>query len=83
MSAARDRKEASKRIGLLLQAKHRKLIDATTPEEINDAAVDLGVQFNSNIEFICWVLKEYGGVEQRPITRNKKALPKTPGILLQ
>jgi hypothetical protein len=85
VSAARDRKEAAKRLGVELQAKHRALVDATGPEAINAAAVELGAVFNANLSFIIWALKEYGGVVQMPIARERPArsLPVTPGLFLE
>lgn len=85
MSAARDRKEAAKRLGFALAAKYRKMLEAEGPEAINVAAMDLGSCFNDNIEFIIWVLKEYGGVEQMPFQRQARpvnGLPRTPGVLV-
>lgn len=85
MSAARDRKEASKRLGFALSAKYRAMIDANGEDEIARAAVDLGSCFNDNIEFIMWVLKEYGGVEQMPFQRQARpvaGLPRTPDVLV-
>lgn len=80
----KDRKTASAALGIKLQADYRAMIDATGEEEISKAAVQLGVNFNSNIDFIIWVLKEFGGVKQMPIARaKKKPLPTTPSILLQ
>lgn len=88
-SAARDRKEASKRLGIALQAKYRKMLEAEGNEQITAAAIDLGALFNQNIEYICWVLKEYGGVQQMPFPRQAAPrpaandVPATPKILLQ
>lgn len=62
----RDRKEAAKRLGIALQADYRRMLEAIGQEEITKAAMLLGENFNNNIEFICWCLKEYGGVEQLP-----------------
>lgn len=80
---ARARKEAAKRLGIALTADHRRLLEATSPEEINQAAITLGQNFNDNIEFICWVLKEFGGVQQMPFQPQFKQpeLPKTPELL--
>lgn len=80
---ARDRKDTAAKLGIKLQAEYRAMIDATGENEISNAAIQLGITFNSNIEFICWVLKEFGGVDQMPLARARKAeLPKTPAILL-
>lgn len=88
MTAARDRKEAAKRLGIALFVRYRKLIEAGSPEEINQAAMDLGACFNENIEFVIWVLKEFGGAEQMPFARptpplngHGQTLPRTPALL--
>lgn len=83
MSASRDRKEASKRLGLELHKRYRELVEASSENEISQAAVVLGATFNQNIEFVIWILKEYGGLQQLPFERPNKALPKTPSTLLQ
>lgn len=75
MSASRDRKEAARNLGIALTVDHRRLLEASGDEEISKAAIVLGQNFNDNIEFICWVLKEYGGVDQMPFQRRKPALP--------
>lgn len=85
MTASRDRKEAAKRLGFALAAKYRAMIEADGVEAINAAAIDLGACFNDNIEFIMWVLKEYGGVSQMPFARQAKPLngvPRTPPVLV-
>lgn len=87
---ARDRKEASARLGVALQAKYRAMLEASTNDEIEIAAIDLGNCFNENIEFIFWVLKQFGGVTQMPYQPRKKPnpipapandLPEMPDIL--
>jgi hypothetical protein len=35
--------------------------------------MELGQTFNDNIDFICWVLKEYGGADQMPFARPTPA----------
>lgn len=73
MTAARDRKEAAKRLGITLQMNYRDMLQAEGNDEIQTAAVLLGGTFNANIEFIIWVLKEFGGVVQMPIERQRAA----------
>jgi len=72
---ARARKEAAKKIGVALQAKFRTMNEATTNAEVEIAAIDLGNYFNENIEFICWALKEYGGVKQMPFLAPDRPKP--------
>lgn len=70
MSIARDRKEASKRLGLALSKKYERLVTAgSDKDEITLAAIDLGNCFNENIEFVLWVLKTFGGMTVMPPTR--------------
>lgn len=80
MSAARERKDAARNLGIALTVDYRRMIDATGPEAITAAAVILGQHFNDNIEFICWVLKEYGGVDQMPFRRLPKPANGTPPL---
>ena len=70
MTAARDRKQAAKILGLTMQAQLRALVEAQGDDAIQMAAIQLGDTFNRNADFICWVLKEYGGVEQMPFARQ-------------
>lgn len=76
MTASRSRKEAAKNLGIALTADYRKLLQATGDKEIVAASVTLGQNFNTNIEFICWVLREYGGVQQMPFQPTRPAAPK-------
>lgn len=86
MTAARDRKEAAKRLGLEMGKRHENLVLAAGTEEIHQRAVELGGLFNDNVAFICWVLKEYGGLKQLPFQPERKPaprpLPKLPPELL-
>lgn len=83
MSAARDRKEAARKLGVVLGAQYRQMQDASGPDAITEAATKLGQTFNDNLEFICWCLKEYGGMQQMPISRSIGTLPTTGKILLK
>lgn len=71
MSAARDRKQAAKILGLTMQAQLRTLVEAQGNDAIQAAAIQLGDTFNRNSDFIVWVLKEFGGVQQPPYARPK------------
>jgi hypothetical protein len=64
MSAARTRRDMAKRLGLKLAKCSEELANAQGEEEITAAAIVLGATFNENLEFICWCLKEFGGLEQ-------------------
>jgi hypothetical protein len=76
VSVARARKEAARRLGIDLQNKYRALVEASGQEEIEAAAIILGDAFNSNIEFIINVLKDWGGLDVRfePMTSRPKVL---------
>jgi hypothetical protein len=73
VSAARDRKEAAKRLGNVLTGQKARLDAAAGNDAISLAAMELGQTFNDNIDFICWVLKEYGGADQMPFARPTPA----------
>ena len=83
MSVIRARKEASKRLGLALEQKYRRLVLAGNDQnEIVEATVDLATCFNDNIEFILWVLKSFGGLDVSPPEYQKQVdLPKLPDSL--
>lgn len=95
MSAARARKEASKRLGIAIMRDYRALVEARDQDEIQIAAIQLGNTFNTNIEFIINVLKAYGGLDVtfEPLTKpksgivgmapaNDQAFPKVPAIFI-
>jgi hypothetical protein len=65
MSAARQRREKSKRLGLQLQSDYRALVEAKGTDEVQTAAIVLGGTFNANIEFIINVLRDYGGLDAK------------------
>lgn len=69
LPAGRARKVASRNLGIALQVAYRKMIEAEGNDAIQFAAIELGQVFNTNIEFVIWVLKEYGGVNQMPAER--------------
>lgn len=75
MSPVRARREAAKRLGLALQAKYRALVEATGEDAIQNAAIELGSIFNSNIEFVINVLKDYGGLDAKFEPMTKLSLP--------
>jgi hypothetical protein len=63
VSAARQRRERAKRIGLMLQSDYRALVEAKGTDEVQTAAIELGGTFNAHIEFIINVLRDYGGLD--------------------
>jgi hypothetical protein len=72
VSVGRARREASKRLALSLQMQYRLLAEARSEAEVQAAAIELGDTFNTNIEFIINVLRDYGGLEAKfePMTRR-------------
>lgn len=80
MSVVRTRKEATKRLALKLQADYRALVEASGEAEVQAAAIVLGDTFNSNIEWIINVLRDYGGLKAtfEPLTRISPSIPPTP-----
>lgn len=74
MSRPQDRKEASKRLGIALQVKNRAMMLATGQEEIVKTSSDLAQHMIENIDFIVWVLKEFGGIDQMPIEPKKRII---------
>lgn len=72
MSAARKRKEAAARLGLEFHKRYERLALAVGEDEISMRAVELGETFNTNLEFVIWVLKEYGGIQQVPFAPIRK-----------
>lgn len=80
MSVARQRKEASKRIALAIQARYRKLVEANGENEIVVATSDLAMCMYENVEFIINVLRHYGGLEARfePLTSKAANDPLKP-----
>lgn len=70
LPAGRARKVASKNLGIALQVAYRNMIEAEGNDAVQFAAIELGQVFNTNIEFIIWVLKEFGGAKQMPAERQ-------------
>lgn len=73
MSVANKRKAASARLGIEFQQRYERLALASGQDEIAQRAVELADIFNTNIEFVIWVLKEYGGLNPKrpePIRKN-------------
>lgn len=89
MSVFRARKEASKRLGIELEQRYRRLVLASgDADEVTIAAVELGQLFNDNIEFVIWALKTYGGLNppapeqlKKDMSAPRPALPQLPSTL--
>jgi hypothetical protein len=59
----RARKDASKALAMALQARYRRLLEASGEDEIVLATVDLSQCMYENIEFVIWALKTVGGMK--------------------
>ncbi len=88
----RSRRDAAKMLGIALQARYRRLLEATGEDETVVATADLAQAMYENIEFVIWALKTQGGMHPpppevlRPISANGIApapVDKMPVIDLQ
>lgn len=78
MSVGRNRKEASKRLGIAIHQRYEKLILATNEDEITVATVDLAQVMYENVEFVIWALKKHGGLNPPPPEEIKRITPMKP-----
>lgn len=69
------RKEAAKVLGIALQTRYRRLLEASGEAEIVAATSDLAQCMYENVEFVIWVLKVTGGLNPPP---PEKLRPITP-----
>jgi hypothetical protein len=68
----RARRDASKVLGVALQARYRKLLSATGEDETVVATADLAQCMYENIEFVIWALKQLGGMNPPPPEQLRK-----------
>lgn len=71
----RSRRDAAKVLGIALQTRYRKLLEATGEDEIVMATVDLSQCMYENIEFAIWALKSIGGMNPPPPEELCKITP--------
>lgn len=62
----RSRRDASKVLGIALQTRYRKLLEATGEDETVIATADLAQCMYENVEFVIWALKSQGGMNPPP-----------------
>ena len=62
----RSRRDASKMLGLALQIRYRKLLEASGEDETVVATADLAQCMYENVEFVIWALKHVGGMNPPP-----------------
>lgn len=75
----RSRRDAAKVLGVALQTRYRKLIEATGEDEIVIATADLAQCMYENVEFVIWALKHHGGMNPPPPEQLRRITPmKTP-----
>lgn len=78
MSTARNRKEGAKRLGIALHQRYERLVTASGEDAIVVATTDLAQCMYENVEFIIWLLKDFGGLEPPlpdPLKPNATIMP--------
>lgn len=66
LNKPQKRREAAKTLGIALQTRYRKLLEASGDDEVVVATADLAQCMYENIEFIVWALKFVGGLNPPP-----------------
>lgn len=74
----RSRRDAAKTLGIALQTRYRKLLEATGEDEIVIATADLAQCMYENVEFVIWALKAQGGMNPPPPEQLRKITPPQP-----
>lgn len=74
----RSRRDAAKVLGIALQTRYRKLLEASGEDEIVVATADLAQCMYENVEFVIWALKSVGGMNPPPPEQLKKISSPTP-----
>jgi hypothetical protein len=72
LSRPRARKEAAKALGIAIQTRYRKLLEASGEDEIVVATADLAQCMYENVEFTIWALKTVGGMNPPPPEELRK-----------
>lgn len=78
MNATLARKEAAKRLGIELEARYRRMLQAEGEEQTVATAVDVAHLMNDNADFIIYVLKKHGGLNPLPPELTRNTLPTMP-----
>lgn len=71
----RSRRDAAKMLGIALQTRYRKLLEASGEDEIVIATADLAQCMYENVEFVIWGLKSLGGMHPPPPEQLRKISP--------
>lgn len=74
----RSRRNAAKTLGIALQTRYRKLLEATGEDAIVVATADLAQCMYENVEFVIWALKAQGGMNPPPPEELRKITPPQP-----
>ena len=74
----RARRDAAKILGIALQSRYRRLLEATGEDEIVVATGDLAQTMYENVEFIIWALKHLGGLNPPPPEVLRPTTPPKP-----
>jgi hypothetical protein len=81
MTPTLARKEAAKRLGIELEARYRKMLEAEGEEHTVATSVEVAKLMIDNVYFIIWCLKKHGGLNPLPPELTRNTLPKMPEIL--
>jgi hypothetical protein len=81
MNATLARKEAAKRLGIELEARYRKMLEAEGEGRIIETTVHVAQLMNDNVDFIIWCLKKHGGLNPLPPELTRNTLPTMPEAL--
>lgn len=74
----RARRDAAKALGIALQTRYRRLLEASGDDEIVVATADLAQCMYENVEFVIWALKSQGGMNPPPPEELRKITPPKP-----
>lgn len=72
LSRPRARRDAAAKLGIALQSRYRKLLEASGEDEIVVATGDLAQCMYENVEFVIWALKVQGGLNPPPPEELRK-----------
>jgi hypothetical protein len=81
MTPTLARKEAAKRLGIELESRYRKMLDAEGEDQIVGTTVEVAKLMNDNIEFVIYCLKKQGGLNPLPPELTCNTLPTMPAAL--
>lgn len=74
----RARRDAAKMLGVAIQTRYRKYLEATGDDEVVVTTSDLAQCMIENMEFIIWALKSVGGMNPSPPETLRRITPPQP-----